>query len=224
MKKPHKTIRATLNKQKFTIVELAIAMAILVVVALIVGTASATFYNGYRRSVKVTERLNTLLTIDRVMDQNIRNLIPFRWRDETDQLRFVFEGKSDSLHFTTLRRTYGSDRGALLFVRLRVEDGDLIAEYSSYPRLPWEEEGVQEYTREVIATNIRQISFLYAEQGDEEIEFENSWEEEEHSATPLAIQMTIEWLDGSTEQWLRRTAGSSAYSTFGNRQLPEALR
>ena len=118
-------------------------MAILVVVALIIGTASATFYNGYRRSAKVTEQLKAYQAIDRIMDQNIRNLIPFRWSDELEESRLVFEGKTDSLHFVTLRRTYGNDRGALLFVRLRVEDGELVAEYSSYPRLPWEDEGKQ---------------------------------------------------------------------------------
>ena len=36
---------------------MAIAMGLLVVVALSVGTASATFYNGYRRSVKTPARL-----------------------------------------------------------------------------------------------------------------------------------------------------------------------
>ena len=45
------------SRHNFTLVEMAIAMAILVVVALIIGTASATFYNGYRRSAKVTEQL-----------------------------------------------------------------------------------------------------------------------------------------------------------------------
>lgn len=93
----------------------------------------------------------------------------------------------------TLRRTYGNDRGALLFVRLRVEDGELVAEYSSYPRLPWEDEGKQEYAREVIAKNVRSIRFLYAEEVDEEIEFEDTWEEDDHEAPPLAIQMTVEW-------------------------------
>ncbi len=206
------------SRHNFTLVEMAIAMAILVVVALIIGTASATFYNGYRRSAKVTEQLKAYQAIDRIMDQNIRNLIPFRWSDELEESRLVFEGKTDSLHFVTLRRTYGNDRGALLFVRLRVEDGELVAEYSSYPRLPWEDEGKQEYAREVIAKNVRSIRFLYAEEVDEEIEFEDTWEEDDHEAPPLAIQMTVEWNDGTSERWLRRTAGSGSNSTFGNRQ------
>ena len=84
--------------------------------------------------------------------------------------------------------------------------------------LPWEDEGKQEYAREVIAKNVRSIRFLYAEEVDEEIEFEDTWEEDDHEAPPLAIQMTVEWNDGTSERWLRRTAGSGSNSTFGNRQ------
>jgi len=197
---------------------MAIAMGLLVVVALIVGTASATFYNGYRRSVKITERLKAYQAIDRVMDGNIRNLIPFKWHDEdTNESRYVFEGEPDTLHFTALRRTYGNDRGAFLFIRLKVEDDELVAEYSSYPRLPWLEEGKQEYNREVLAKNVRSVRFLYFDMVDDEIETEETWDEDDHDNLPLAIQMTVEWADGTSEQWLRRTAGSSSNSTLGVR-------
>ena len=217
MKRPCRKSR----KHSFTLVEMVVAMAILVVVATIIGTASAAFYNGWQRAVKYTEKLKTSQAIDRMMDQCVRNLIPFKWRDENNSERFVFEGDYDSLHFTTLRRSLPGDRGALLFIRLRLEDGNLIAEYSEYPRLPWEEEGSQEYTREVLAGNVKSISFLYAEKNsDDEIEFLDLWEEDYHEAVPLAIQLTVEWNDGSTERWLRRTAGASANSTYGRRQTP----
>ncbi len=201
---------------------MAIAMGLLVVVALIVGTASATFYNSYRRSVKTTERLKSYQAIDRVMDGNVRNLIPFKWVDEdTNESRYVFEGEADSLHFTALRRTYGNDRGAFLFIRLKVENDELVAEYSSYPRLPWLEDGKQEYNREVLAKNVRSVRFLYYDMVDDEIEEEETWDEDDHDNLPLAIQMTVEWADGTSEQWLRRTAGSSSNSTLGVRTETE---
>jgi Pseudopilin GspJ. len=201
---------------------MAIAMGLLVVVALIVGTASATFYNSYRRSVKTTERLKSYQAIDRVMDGNLRNLIPFKWvDDDASESRYVFEGEADSLHFTALRRTYGNDRGAFLFIRLKVENDELVAEYSSYPRLPWLEEGKQEYNREVLAKNVRSVRFLYYDMVDDEIEEEETWDEDDHDNLPLAIQMTVEWADGTSEQWLRRTAGSSSNSTLGVRTETE---
>lgn len=207
------------NRHNFTLVEMAVAMSILIVVALIIGTAGAAFYNGYHRSAKISDRLKMDVSIDRVMDGGIRNLVPLKWKDDDDTSRYVFKGASDSLHFTTLHRTHGKDRGAFLFVRLQVEDGELIAEYSSNPRLPWKGAGEQKYTREVLAENVQFVRFLYADlNDDDEVEWEDEWVEDDHDNLPLAIQMTVKWKDGVTEQWLRRTAGSSSNSTFGSRE------
>jgi prepilin-type N-terminal cleavage/methylation domain-containing protein len=208
-----------MNKRNFTLIEMVVAMAVMVVVAMIIGTASATFYNAYQRSARSISRLETCLAIDRIFDSLIRNAIPFKWMDDENTSRFVFEGNNDSLLFTTLRRTYGKDSSAILFVRLLLEDEQLIAEYSNSPILPWSEENEQNIEREVIAKNIAAITFEYAEFDEEEgIEWLEVWEEDEHEALPLAIRMTVEWTDGRKEYWLRRLAGIAKDSTFGQRQ------
>ena len=208
-----------MNKRNFTLIEMVVAMAVMVVVAMIIGTASATFYNAYVRSARSINRLETCLAIDRIFDSLIRNAIPFKWVDDENASRFVFEGNNDSLLFTALRRIYGRDSSAILFVRLLVEDGQLIAEYSNSPILPWSEENDQGIEREVIAKNIAAITFEYAEFDEEEgIEWLEVWEEDEHDALPLAIRMTVEWTDGRKEYWLRRLAGIAKDSTFGQRQ------
>ena len=212
-----------MKKHVFTLVELVVAMGIFLLVATIIGTASAGFYNAYNRSIKATEKLKCFLAIDQVMDQCVRNAIPFKWEDEENKKdRFVFLGESDVLIFTALRRSYNGDRGALLFVRLRLIDTELVAEYSSYPLLPWvleeDEDNEELYTREVLAQNVKAISFLYAERDSEgEVEFLDEWVEDDHDAIPLAIQLEIEWNDGHKERWLRRTAGSAAHAAYGNR-------
>ena len=71
-----------MKKNSFTLVEMVVAMAILVLVATIIGTASLLFYNTYSRSVKWTEKLKTFITIDQLMDQSVRNAVPFKWKDE----------------------------------------------------------------------------------------------------------------------------------------------
>ena len=212
-----------MKRRNFTLVELVVAMGIFLLVATIIGTASATFYNAYNRTVKATAKLQNYLLIDQVMDQCVRNAIPFKWEDDkNDRERFVFQGAADSLLFAALRRSYSGDRGALIFVRLRLIDTDLVAEYSPYPLLPWlleeEEDNEELYTREVLAQNVQAISFLYAERDTEgAVEFLTEWVEDEHDSIPLAIQLEIEWLDGHRERWLRRTAGSAANASFGNR-------
>ena len=145
-------------KHKFTLIEMVVAMAVMVVVAMIIGTASATFYNAYMRSVRTVEHLETCIKIDRIFDSLVRNAVPFKWNDEENASRFVFEGNADSLLFTALRRTYGKDSGGLIFVRLLVEDEELIAEYSASPILPWaEEQDDRGIEREVLAKNISAI-------------------------------------------------------------------
>ena len=79
--------------------------------------------------------------------------------------------------------------------------------------------------REVLADNIMSVSFLYASLNDEEIIWDEDWEEYDPEAAqddqtdilliPLAVQMTVEWQDGTKEVGLRRTAAVSRYSRFG---------
>ena len=226
--KTHRT-RPTEKIRRFTLVELVAAMAIMIFVALIIGTASAAFFNAWKRSARVTDRLKVCQNIDRVMDVCVRNLIPFSWKDEDEVERVVFQGDLEELFFVSRRRAVEGDDSAFLFIRLKVnEDQQLVAEYSTFPRFPWDEENKYEMQTEVLAENVVSIRFLYARMdGDEEeIVWDEDWEEYDPEAMqddpnnvqmiPLAIQMTVEWQDGSKEVWLRRTAGNSRYTRLGS--------
>ena len=223
-------MKKNLSRWNFTLIELVISMAILMAVTGIIALASKSFYDSYEVAAGVTRRLQEYMAIDNLMDVHIRNLIPFQWKDDNGNTRFVFSGEEHKLHFTTLRRAYGNRPGSLLFIRLFVEENKLIAEYSTYPRLPWKEEGdeTMPYQREVIAENIEQITFSYAEKATEEededgtgISWEENWPEDEHAAPPLAIRMKVEWTDGKVEYWLRRVAGVAKDSTFGVRKTTD---
>ena len=148
------------SKRFFTLVEMIVAMAVMIFVALIIATASMTFYNAWQRTVRVSDRLKTCQAIDRIMDNCIRNMIPFRWKDkDLDQERVVFKGEPDNIHFVSLRRAYRHDKGALIFIRLKVENEQLIAEYSQYPRFQWDEDEseLNSYSREVLALSLIHI-------------------------------------------------------------------
>ena len=217
-----------MKKAHFTLVEVVVAMAILVVVGTLIGTASVMFYKAYVRSTEHTERMKEYVAIDQVMDQCVRNAIPFQWRDENEKKnRYIFQGDQDMVIFAALRRSHTNDKGALIFVRLRLVDDNLVAEYSSYPLLPWElaeDDMPERYTREILTRNVQAISFLYAERdSDGNIEFLDEWIEDDHNGIPLAIQIEIEWKNGHKERWLRRTAGSAANASYGNRQDQSGL-
>ena len=215
------------SRRNFTLVEMVVAMAVMMMVAMIIGSAGKVFYDGYSRSMRATNRLKEYMAIDRIWDGAVRNAVPFKWTDEEGNSRFVFEGETDTLLFTALRRADGAAPGALIFIRLRLEEEELAAYYSYYPRPPWDDEydeNPEYFTREVLASGVSSVSFQYAEVGeseDAELEWLDVWEEDEHAAIPLAIRMTLEWRDGRKESWLRRTCGVSLHSTFGYRQGPE---
>lgn len=206
----------------FTLIELVVAMAIMIVVALIIATAGHTFYNAYSRSLKASQKLKTYMAIDRIWDTCVRNMVPFQWKDDEGVSRFIFEGTENTLLFTALRRAHGDDPNALMFIKLEVENSRLIAHTSFYPMRFWLEDEVteQKIEKEILAEQVKEITFEYAEAGEEagEIEWFESWDEEEHASIPLAVRMKVEWLDGSVEYWLRRTAGTDARSTFGYRE------
>lgn len=211
------------SRRRFTLIELVVSIGLLVVIATITAMSAATFYQGYQRSLRVTERLKELMAIDTLMDTHVRNAIPFQWPDEEGTARYLFDGAEDRLHFTTLRRSYGNRPGSLLFIRVFVENDELIAEYSPYPRLPWQEEEDDNtpWTREVLARDVKQVTFSYAENSTETeggVEFLETYLEEDNTSLPLAIRMTVEWNDGRSEQWLRRVAASGANSSFGVRK------
>ena len=210
----------------FTLMELIAALTVTTFIAVIIGSASVTFYNTWQTSQKQTDKLRQFRNIDIIMDTGVRNMIPFNWKDdETNETAsdLIFDGLTDELFFVTLRRNYSKDGGALLFIRLRVDDEHrLIAEYSKYPRFPWLEEDDPDmpFTTEVLAEKVDHISFLYADKNaDLSVEWlDEDWDREVRPYLPLAIRMTVVWQDGTEESWLRRTAGSGSHSVFRDRE------
>ena len=118
------------QRSNFTLIELVVAIAILAVVAGIIGMAGVSFYDGYKRAVNTTTRLKQFMAIDNLMDTHIRNMVPFKWKDEDGSSRLLFNGEENQIFFTTLRRSYGDNPGALLFVRVFVEEEKLIVRHN----------------------------------------------------------------------------------------------
>ena len=215
----NKKVRA--RRSNFTLMELVAAAGIMLAIAGIIAFASRSFFRALASAERVSAQLQVYLNIDQVMDGCFRNMIPFNWEtdDVNDDTFLVFEGEPDRIHFTTLRRSYDDAGGNLFFVRVYVDDrtDELVAEYSKFPRLPWydDDEDLMPYDREVLAENVERISFLYAGAQDNTIIWLEEWDREDYDFIPLAVQMTVEWKDGTEECWLRRTAASGGNSVYG---------
>lgn len=218
------------GRKNFTLVEIIVAMGLLVLIALIIGTASYSFYDAWKRSAETTERLRSCREIDNIMDSGVRNMIPYNWTKDapvTQSNHLVFEGDPDWMLFTALRPVHGTDSSAFLFIKIFLSDGKLVAEWSPYPRPPWELESAdRKMEREILSVGVRSVSFLYAmDTGNSDtrtVTWIEDWNREDYDSLPLAVQMTVEWEDGRTERWLRRAAGISANGTFGVRSVSTA--
>ena len=219
MKALNRNKTGLIRRNYFTLMELVAATGIMLAIASIIAFASRSFFRALASAERVSAQLQVYLNIDQLMDGCFRNMIPFNWEttDVNDDTFQVFMGEEDMIHFTTLRRSYDDNSGNLFFVRVFVEDEQLIAEYSKFPRLPWydDDDDVMPYDREVLATNVDRISFMYAGAQDSTITWLDVWDREEYDFIPLAVQMTVEWKDGTEERWLRRTAASGGNSVYG---------
>ena len=131
----------------------------------------------------------------------------------------MFKGDSNELVLAYLHRITNVKKGGIRFIKLSLEDGKLIAYYRHTPILYWlNEDLASTCQKEVIAKNVENVSFLYADKSENGITWCDDWNEELEKNIPLGIQITVEFKNGRKISWLRRTAGSSFESEYGKRE------
>ena len=207
-------------RKTYTLVELVLALGILSMLALMaVGVLTSVQRLWNDIGIRSGE-LENLQNIDRIADNAFKNMIPFHWPNAENKNQEIFQGESDSILFAYLHRTTDADDGGIRFLKLKLENGKLTALYRKTPLLHWLGIPQEDKTigKEVIADNIVELRFEYAGREGDEIVWHQDWDEENFNQIPLAIYLYIKFSDGTEEQWLRRTAGNSFYTSFGKRR------
>ena len=207
-----------MKRRAFTLVEILVAIILLAMVGVIVAGSLAAFQRSYAKVAQLAQRLERNRALDRLAE-HMRNAIPFSWPDEDDDDadRLVFEGGENELWFTCRRRAGADGNGALLFLRVYLDDDhNLKCDYRELPFLPWVDLKDQDYHTEVIATGVERLRFRYADwNDDDEIDWLDDWDQDDEdyeNRLPPAIQLIVEYTNGETVNYLRRTAGISAFS------------
>lgn len=209
----------------YTLLEMVVAIAIFSSVIFVASMALYSVQQTWRKVHAHNRRLDNLLKIDRVVEMCFRNIIPFSWKDVDDEdKRPVFLGDSNELVFACMHRITDNNFSAIRFVRLYQEDDDLVAEYRNSPILNWDRDDLG-LTREVLASDIESVEFTYGDQAETgSLVWTGDWDEDNSgNYMPLAVQMRVRWKDGTVECWLRRTAGSGKYESFGVREKNDGL-
>ena len=207
------------TKSPFTLVEVIIALGIFAVVSLLIATTLFTMQRSWSRIKKQTKSLKAYQTIDRVVDYAFRNAIPFKWQDKNLKNSLVFKGDSNEVILAYLHRVTNIKKGGIRFIKLVLENDNLVAYYRHTPVLYWlKEDSASTCQKEVIAHDVENLSFLYAERDENGITWSTDWNEAIEKNIPLGIQMTIKFKDGRKVSWLRRTAGNSFETEYGKRE------
>ena len=220
------------RRRHFTLLELAIAVTIFMMVAVALFAFSGHISQSWGSITTERNRLAELLAMDRTIDSIFSNAIPFLWREREDGLVKVVPfivAEGDFLRIAYLHRLNDTEKGAIRFVELFLEDGDLKALYTERPFINWEDISDERKKVSILTTGVESISFLYADfssdvsvNWNERLFWRDSWETEdsERKDIPLAIQIRIKWQDGREEAWLRRTMGNSFRERYGTYELP----
>ena len=220
------------GRRQFTLLELAIAVTIFMMVAVALFAFSGHVSSSWGSITTERNRLAELLAMDRTLDSILSNAVPFLWREREDGLVQVVPfivAEPDVLRIAYLHRLNDTAEGALRFVELFLEDGNLKALYTDRPFINWEDIADDRKKVSVISTGVESISFLYADfssdvsnEWRERLFWRDVWETEdsERKDIPLAIQIRVKWQDGREESWLRRTMGNSYRERYGTFELP----
>lgn len=203
----------------FTLVELVLALGILSILAVMAVGILTSVQRLWDDIGTHTGELEKLQNIDRIADYAFKNMVPFHWPNAENRDQEIFRGDPNSILFAYLHRSMNADGGGIRFLELRLEDRKLVARYRKTPLLYWLGEPQEDDTvrKEVLAENIEELRFEYAEREGDDIIWYQDWDEENFSQIPLAIFLYIKFSNGTEEQWLRRTAGSGFNSSFGKR-------
>ena len=197
-------------------IEMVVALSVLLMILLTAMLALSSAYRTWRSISEHQERLRQCQMIDRIAETAFRNAVPFYWQNRNRKEIMLFSGESEELTLTYLHRINDPREGGIRFLRLFRDGTQLIAEYRPLPFVPEERERFV-FEREVIATGVGDLRFIYADIRDRTVEWYDRWDVEEMKNLPMAIQMEVVFTDGTKQVWLRRTAGNGEFQTFGRR-------
>ena len=205
------------NNGGYTLLEMVIAVGIFAMVMITAAMGMVTIQKTWSSVTLQNQKIRSLQVIDSVVDSAFRNAVPFAWNDENFKSRIVFLGSRDSVTLAYRHRINNVDDGGIRFISLFLDNGCLVAAYRKTPMLPWDgKTNAARTDREILAEKVRSISFLYADRKKDNVSWTSAWDENSNNI-PLAIQIKVEWMNGESEVWMRRTAGAGLRETYGAR-------
>ncbi len=200
------------DRRNFSLLEIVLALALLALTATLSGTLLFAVQQGWRVVLDQMAEQDEVLKLERISDVAFRNAVPFHWPVGGKPRSQLFRGRSEFLRLAYLHRVNEPEEGGIRFLELSLRGTELIARYRRYPILDDHEGDVRS---ETIVAGVRKLTFSYAFRENGRIAWQAEFESGTTDSIPLAIRMDVEFENGREICFLRRTAGSSASSSYG---------
>ena len=166
----------------FTLLELIIAIAILSMVTLIIGSGFRLGIKAWTKGETETQETQRLRALSGLMTQNVKSIYPYRMRIEGKNI-IVFKGENNSIMFVTT--FVDPSVGGFKWVRYSINDGALLLKEGILPDKKFLEK--ISGNEEVIDTDIEKLEFKYL--STDKSEWKESWDLGE--GLPAAVKIKI---------------------------------
>ncbi|MBI4826876.1 MAG: prepilin-type N-terminal cleavage/methylation domain-containing protein [Nitrospirae bacterium] len=176
----HNAVR--LNPDGFTLVEILLAMTIMSIVTLIVGSVFRLGMNAWERGESETAQTQKLRILSGLISQQIKSAYPY-WMVFDGERAVIFEGESDSLMFVTVLTD--ADSSGFKWVRYFYKDGVLYYKEGPLPDKEFHDKISGD--EEVFDPEIGKVTFSYFSSAEDE--WLESWEAGEGFPDAVRVQI-----------------------------------
>lgn len=161
--------RAVNVQTGFTLVEVILAIVILSLVTLIIGSGFRLGIDAWERGDRETSDIQKYRVLYELFSRQLKSSYPYRMKIDEDKV-VIFKGESDSITFVTVSND--SYVSGFRWIRYRYKDGALLFREGMLPDKKLFE--ISSADDEVIEPSIGEIKFSYLAPDAEE--WKESWE------------------------------------------------
>lgn len=170
------------NKGGFTLLELILAITILSMVALIIGSGFRLGVKAWEKGEAEAQETQRLRALSGLISQNLKSAYPYKVKVEDKEV-ILFEGDKNSIMFVTA--LMGPQSGSFKWVRYSYNEGVFRFNEGILPDKKFLDK-ISE-NEEVIDTDIREVTFEYL--SPTESTWKETWTQGE--GLPAAIRVKI---------------------------------
>lgn len=170
----------------FTLLELIVAMTILSLVAVLIGSGFRLALDSWKKGETETDWTQRLRVLSGNMSRQLKSAYPYKMKVD-DETKVLFEGDSDSVIFASAFND--QSYGGFKWIRYSYKDGDFLYKEGLLP----DKELTEKISgkEEIIDSDLEEVRFEYFSSEDDE--WKESWDSED--GLPGAVRVKISYFD-----------------------------